>query len=347
VKRLRLDWIDYQGENSTIESFVSRSKAELNGWEIYFNDPIPEAEAWLVIEGSGTQTQSTSIPPEMLFFGTGDTIWKPDFYNKHEWRLNYLRQFDAIYSCHRIALPKTENAIPFHHWMINSNTGQNVLSKHERDYEHLASMKPPAKKRDLSVICSTKAFTPEHAKRLNFVEALKTHFGDRLDWYGNGKQPIKEKWDALIDYKYTIAIENQSRNDVITEKLLDPFLTFTYPIYFGAPNVFEYFSKNALLLIDIQDIPGSIAKIEDVLDQDIYPSVLPELTRERIKVLNDYNFIQRIIGIVDKKINEIEREKYVTRAVVPMINFQPLSAKYRDRISSMMHRAKVLLKAKI
>lgn len=334
MKRLRIDWIDYNGESSTLESFISSSKSELLGWDIYFNQSISEAEAWFVIEGSSIKMEKMFIPEGMLFFGSGDTIWTPDFYNKKSWRLDFLRQFDQIYSCHQINLPNAVNQIPFHHWMINANTGSNILFNHPRNYDFLMNLELPVKSKEISVICSTKSFTPHHARRLEFVEALKEHFGDRLDWFGNGKMNLEEKWDALIDYKFSIAIENQIRHNVITEKILDPYLTYTMPIYSGAPNIEDYFDHNSFLSIDIYDVQGSIKKIEELLDNSIGIAALDIIRIERKKVLNDYNFIQRIVAIAENTFNELQEPKYQISYVFPMSDYQPMTSKIRDHLSA-------------
>jgi hypothetical protein len=338
MKRIRIDWIDYQAVGSTVESFVSDSQSELNRWEIHFNDFIDEAEAWFVIEGSHEMQQQANIPEGMLFFGSGDTIWKPSFYNESPWRLEFLKQFDHIYSCHDIALANAQKAMPFHHWMVNANTGTHKISKHFRDYDFLSSLEPPRKTRDISVICSTKAFTPEHRLRLKFVEELKNHFGDRLDWYGNGRQPIDEKWDALIDYRYSIAIENQVRANVITEKILDPYLTYTLPIYHGAPNIQDYFASDSYMLIDIANFAESVDKIERLLEAESYSNHIETLSKERMKVLNDFNFIQRIVKIVEHQASLQSLELRKKRVIAPMKNFQPWDAKARDYLAGTLFK---------
>ena len=65
-----------------------------------------------------------------------------------------------------------------------------------------------------------------------------------------GKEPIvilgfNSKDDILILSKYTLAIENTSEPHYFSEKITDAFLCNTMPIYFGAPNIFEYFPKNS------------------------------------------------------------------------------------------------------
>ena len=87
---------------------------------------------------------------------------------------------------------------------------------------------------------------------------LKGYFGSDLDWYGVGENPIDSKWEGLKDYKYHIIIENGQKTNLMSEKLFDSYTGLSFPIYFGAPNTTEYFSKNSFLLSEItQNLPIS------------------------------------------------------------------------------------------
>lgn len=65
--------------------------------------------------------------------------------------------------------------------------------------------------------------------------------------YGIGFRQIETKMDALRDYRFSIAIENGYRINCSTEKLSDCFLTGTIPIYFGCPNIGDYFDINGII----------------------------------------------------------------------------------------------------
>ena len=56
--------------------------------------------------------------------------------------------------------------------------------------------------------------------------------------------PIEDKFDALIGYKYHLALENSVIPDYWTEKLADSLLAWCKPIYYGCPNINDYFSSS-------------------------------------------------------------------------------------------------------
>jgi hypothetical protein len=103
-----------------------------------------------------------------------------------------------------------------------------------------------------------------YRQRVEFaLNILKTDLD--IDIYGNNwehsgikdsriKGTIDNKTTALLDYYYSISIENCSERDYFSEKLTDCILTNTVPIYYGCPNVDRFFSKtNIIQLSDLQD----------------------------------------------------------------------------------------------
>lgn len=87
------------------------------------------------------------------------------------------------------------------------------------------------------------------------LQLLKTDLDFHI--YGNNwpildqriKGPIHDKKDALINYKYSIAIENSREKNYITEKFVDCFLCDTIPIYYGCPNINEIYNKDDFILL--------------------------------------------------------------------------------------------------
>ncbi|MCR5798932.1 MAG: hypothetical protein K6G69_02560 [Lachnospiraceae bacterium] len=73
----------------------------------------------------------------------------------------------------------------------------------------------------------------------------------------------------LKDYKFTIAFENCCFDGYVTEKLLDPFVAHSVPIYMGDPRITEDFNSEAFICAN---------RYEDRLD---------ELIRKVIELDND------------------------------------------------------------
>lgn len=205
----------------------------------------------------------------------------------------YLAQFSAVVSPDPTlvhpSLRVCHQGLPWHaYWNeVHSPTWWRIALQ---DYDSLSAMPPLLKTRQISVICSSKTIIQGHRDRLEFVEALKSEFGDQLDWFGSGVRPIANKWDALAPYRYHITLENCQVPHYWSEKLADAYLGWCLPIYCGCVNLHEYFESSSYERIDVANIPGSIAKVRAILDEDPYDQRVAAIRMARQLILNDYNY---------------------------------------------------------
>ncbi|GHV29775.1 hypothetical protein FACS1894167_09570 [Synergistales bacterium] len=80
------------------------------------------------------------------------------------------------------------------------------------------------------------------------------------------------------NYKFTIAFENSSQLGYITEKICQPFLGRSIPIYWGAPDVTSYFNPRAFINCgDYETMDGAMKKVIELdNDDDAYMNMLRE-----------------------------------------------------------------------
>lgn len=84
-----------------------------------------------------------------------------------------------------------------------------------------------------------------------------------VDLYG---EPYTEwmpsKLPALESYQYTIAVENIKADYWFTEKLIDAFLRYTIPIYWGCPSIEKFFNMDGVITFDSPwELPDIVAKL--------------------------------------------------------------------------------------
>jgi hypothetical protein len=219
--------------------------------------------------------------------------------------------------------------------MINANHGESIFMNHERDVRFFQNLNHLNKTKLLSVICSTQELTPAHKMRLRFVQQLQKHFTSELDWFGNGINSVSEKWQAMAPYKYTIALENQSRHNVITEKLGDSFLALSYPFYWGAPNANQFFNPDGFSQINIEDFDESVKIIEKILYADKYSEKLPILIENKNRVLHNFNFINRILEICNSS-STFDKPTYLRLNI--RSQFDPGTFKIHNSIGGFLKR---------
>ncbi len=102
----------------------------------------------------------------------------------------------------------------------------------------------------VSMIYSNKESEPGHILRHDIANNTPG-----ISLFGMGSPtPIEYKETGLENFMFTIAIENMSDKDYFTEKLIDPFLTGTIPIYWGCPNIGEYFNTDGMIILEGDDM---------------------------------------------------------------------------------------------
>ena len=154
-----------------------------------------------------------------------------------------------------------------------------------------------------SLIVSLKQQCPGHRVRLAFLDALRERFGDEIDCFGRGFNPVEDKLEAIEPYKYHIVLENSTVEHYWTEKLADAWIGWSLPIYFGDPGIRERIpDPEGIEIIDIRDVPSALRHIAEVLGRDDYAARLPAISRCRewaIRESSPYEAVCRIMECAD------------------------------------------------
>ena len=198
---------------------------------------------------------------------------------------------------HYLITNQDEKVLP-HPNAIRSQTGNDWF--YGKDYDSIVSVTHPNKTKKISTVCSNKQQGHTiHKLRYEFTKIMEERIPE-LERFGRGFKWIETKAEALDDYEFHVAIENHFAPHVWTEKLADAFLGFTVPIYYGCPNVYEYFPKDSLIQIDIHDVEGSISKIKEIIaTEGEYERRLDAVKEARRRVIEEYNLLAMINNIVE------------------------------------------------
>lgn len=290
--------------NFVFKKQLPEGKDEWRGCRFFINKDIEECDYWFVYEDI-KKTEKTKCPPQNIILITGE----PPSIKKYNPK--FLKQFNHVITSHQdINHPGKiiqQQALP---WMIGSKYKKETKTWDEenyKDYDFFSSKQKIEKTKTISVIFSNKKDTPGHLQRAIFIEKLKKEFGDTLDIFGLGFEEISDKWDGIAPYKYHLAIENSSVPHYWTEKLADAYLGESFPIYYGCPNIEEYFPKKSMTIIDINKVDESIKKIKDIISKNTHEKSINEIKEGKNLVLNKYGFFNLIYKIIEK--NNKHQEK--------------------------------------
>jgi hypothetical protein len=94
---------------------------------------------------------------------------------------------------------------------------------------------------------------------------------------------------------FHIGVENTKHNNFFTEKITDAFLTRTLPIYWGCPNLGEYFNMDGVITFQTVD---ELISIINKLTPEFYESK-KEAMEENFQLALQYNeYLPRIVSTI-------------------------------------------------
>ena len=105
-----------------------------------------------------------------------------------------------------------------------------------------------------------------------WADPIRENFFNKLSKYKNVDSggvllnniggPVKNKMDFIKDYKFTIAFENSSLSGYTTEKIVEPMVVNSMPIYWGNPDIDLDFNKQSFIYVnDYETIDEAIDEI--------------------------------------------------------------------------------------
>ena len=167
------------------------------------------------------------------------------------------------------------------------------------DPTEVKSQRFDQKNQMISVISSTLRLLPGHRTRADFIENLLADFPElESHTFGRGrKQELVSKYDGLRDYRFSIAIENDHVPSLITEKFIDCIISGCVPLYYGAPNIGDFFPKNSYIALPINDHTECIRIINELSKAD-YEKRIPALIEAQSLVEDSYSMSSLITNFL-------------------------------------------------
>lgn len=164
-----------------------------------------------------------------------------------------------------------------------------------------------------SKFCNMVVSNGNAKERIDFFHILnkfkKVDSGGRF--LNNIGSPIENKREFLRDYKFTLAFENASALGYTTEKIFEPMLENSVPIYWGNPNIETDFNKASF--INVLDFKSFEEAVEYILfidnNDDEYYKILSQPWLPENK-LNSYHLEENLINFL-REIFEKHEHSYI------------------------------------
>lgn len=172
------------------------------------------------------------------------------------------------------------------------------------------------KSKMLSLIASKQTMTRGHRLRHKIANVVKDKYD--VDLWGGAYKPfgkgntgltagaIREgKTEPLKDYRFSITVMNSKEDNYFTETLVDVFRHGTIPIFWGCPNVGEFFNEKGILQFETGQ---QLIEILDNLSEDLYNSKL-KYVKENFELAKKYvsmddTFATNLIKTIPEILND-------------------------------------------
>lgn len=138
------------------------------------------------------------------------------------------------------------------------------------------------KSRTCSLIASAKEDQEGHRLRHRLARAIRAETLP-VDIMGRGYRAFGAKEEGLAPYRFSVIVENVREPSYITEKLIDCLICRTIPIYWGAPDVGDFFDTSGIILCD--DEAAILAALRD-LSEDRYRALAGAVETNRARALD-------------------------------------------------------------
>lgn len=139
------------------------------------------------------------------------------------------------------------------------------------------------KNKAVSMVASNKDFCEGHRNRQYVAYTLKGTI-DTFGQFDGGD--FCEDSDYLKNYMFNVAMENYSDGHYFTEKICNCFASRTVPIYWGCPNIGQYFNMDGIIYCSTPD--EAIEKAKEIVRD---PKA--EYNKRRIAIEDNYQRVQK------------------------------------------------------
>ena len=173
-----------------------------------------------------------------------------------------------------------------------------------KSYDFLTNAKAEdfEKENKIVWVTSNQRSSKGHNVRMDFLDSIKDL--DFVKLYGRGIRPIDDKWDVLSASKYGIAYENYRNDYYWTEKIMDCYLSFTMPLYYGCNAIGNFFPKDSYIQIDPKDKHSDLF-LKEIVNSNKWEENLGSIIEARNLILNEY----QLFPFLTKQIQALETKK--------------------------------------
>lgn len=144
----------------------------------------------------------------------------------------------------------------------------------------------------VSTLIGGKAMTTGHVLRTNLYRRADEISTPKKIWISKNYPPrtptggnpiLTGTKSSMFDTLFHICIENEKRHNWFTEKLIDCLYTKTVPVYYGCPNIGDWFDTRGFIIADnVSEIIESCNKLTPEIYQEMLPYIEENHNRAKL-----------------------------------------------------------------
>ena len=166
-------------------------------------------------------------------------------------------------------------------------------------YDKTLRIPNETKQNKIVTVCSYKNFDTGHLLRNTFIKFTEAR-GVKIDVYGQqnfhnfqnycGMLAGDNKFNAYANYKYCLAVENNSEHNYATEKLWEAILCESLCFYWGCPNLAEFIDETAFVRLPLEEPEAAYAIMQQAIAEDWWSQRIGAIKQMKEKILTELGF---------------------------------------------------------
>jgi GR25 family glycosyltransferase involved in LPS biosynthesis len=183
----------------------------------------------------------------------------------------------------------------------------------------------PVKKSEIVAILSHKVYDTGQQLRTSFAKEYSVEVYGRQNYHNvpnyRGPVPDDNRFNVYSQYKYALAIENNSEPNYASEKVWEPILCESLPFYWGCPNLEDYIDPRAFVRLPMENPIEAAAIVQQAILEDWWSQRIDVIREEKKKIMKIYGFfpnLQRAITrtkVVIITLKEFDRSDMIKKTL--------------------------------
>jgi len=215
-----------------------------------------------------------------------------------EYVINYQNSFDKILTYYPDVLENCKNSELFLYaasWVLTREDKSRAI--HRNEYYNIFNT---VKRFKVSHVMSNKNNLPGHQLRhktqgiVNKKRNFELLFPKSIE--------IDKKYQLFESTMFHITIENSKNTNYISEKIIDCFMSYTIPIYWGCPNISDYFDNKGIIFFETEEELNNI--LDNLTENEYYRRL--ESVKKNYEIANNFAFY---FDRVNEVLNKLSKNK--------------------------------------